>query len=434
MNPKDIKIGDYLLVNSEPNSWSSYFNSNNIKDIKVFPYLAKIIDKSVHSNHALIKVNNIKDTYFGADLEALCYVSEKFNPIGYYVHILRDSYDLTVGHNYKVCDLSTIGEDSYIQIENDRGYYVTFACEKEGKYFIYSLNGYNKEEEIIEEKKEIVTTKNVPIYDDRVPLPKRKHIPKPLTPLQQQIVNILLYHPEQYRSFLGKVDNPGYVVHFVKKLLPSRVGYEFDTTDFNRIPEELDGIIAKTVKDKKVKKSKNTIMEYNRDAVCSKDSNTEIRFSFNHITGFKRLKLLLHQMGKHGIKPASNGGLHIHINTLPVMDTTWGYVASPNRKELLKRLKVIRSYRPYIYNVFGITKQTERYRDITIAHKFISIGDRAKIAVLKQKDTLEWRLANTTFDYTQIMKWTIFCHLMTQLVKYPNNKFNMDLFENIRYS
>jgi hypothetical protein len=431
MNISDIKIGDYIIVESKPCDWSSYLCSNNIKEINTYPYLAKIIDIKNCGDYNAVLVE-VDGQNYGASLSSLVEVSVMFEPTEHCLEVisLNTGYILSIGTMLKISRIDIDGDFWFTCSEySSEKCLLKTRLNVDVKYAIKA--GYTSSSQIKEKEESIIVfiPKEIPLYkDNSITLPVRKKINKPLTQIQQQLINILLYTPEKYREYISKMDNPSYGVTFINKLLPSRVGYEFDTVGYKEFPKDLINIFDNTCLQKKRGKN-NSIFITNWDKhYDSRTDNREIRISFNNITGFKKLKFLLHKMVEYGVKPAENGGLHIHINTAPILIYSEHIGDIPYLKKVTKPLH---RYRKYIYNVFDIPKDDSHIRS---NESFIKFHDRGRISVLKQHDTLEWRLSNTTFDYTQIMKWTIFSHLMTELVKYPSKEFNMDLFENIRYS
>ena len=434
MLTSEINIGDHLILNSKPPFWSSQLCAYSTNYIPAYPCVVKILEMRRQDNHVAGRIR-IDGREYGADLDSLCEVATKLDtPVGFYLRVLESRVAperLTVGKTYKVLEIT----DDCHRIKDDRNHDIYLSISRLENFeieYVISDDFKVPEPSPIREKVPVQLYKN----HEEIKLPIRKKIGKPLTHIQEQLVKILLYQPEDLRSFVSHTTNPAYCVNFINKLIPSRVGYEFDTCGYPTIPTSFIDVLNETQRSKKHLKnrlsSSNSIFMHHIDNMnghLALSENREIRFSFNNITGFKKLKLLLHEMVQNGIKPAENGGLHIHINLAPVITTSW--VSYDKIDELRQRTKILYKYRGYIYNVFGIDKSESHIRDKS---KFLKHGgDRGRISVLKGHDTIEWRLSNTTFDYTQIMKWTIFCHLMTELVKYPNKKFNMDLYENIRY-
>lgn len=268
---------------------------------------------------------------------------------------------------------------------------------------------------------------------------KPKNKDQKLTYIQEQLVRCMLYEPESLRKYIGNSTNPGYAASFIKSLWPTRVGYEFDIKGTDQ--KVVDFIYQKCeVSDKFVKRTSED-KQYlwgNMDFVNPNHSNgaNELRFSFSSVFQLKTLKQLTEKLNRSEvITPLKNGGLHIHVD---LVKHSVGLKFNDGRAEVRasilsnKRGRELTRYRNYIYQVFDIpNKDTEEGRVIRASSKFLRYGDRAKIAILRDHNTIEWRLSDTTFNYEKIVRWTIFCHLMTETVKKPNKQFNKALFEKI---
>lgn len=268
--------------------------------------------------------------------------------------------------------------------------------------------------------------------------PKNKD--QKFTYIQEQLVKCMLYKPEHLRKYIAKSNNPGYAARFVKSLFPDRVGIEFDTAGRDdNILNWLRQEMAKSVKfavGKHSKGNKEYLWVDNSGNISNnKTYNNELRFSTTSIFQLKTLKELCTRLNNSSVvDPCKDGGLHIHIDLQGVVGISKKQKRTSNEGGIIKkRASEFRNYRNYMYAVFDIpsknTIEGTNIRSTTKKKRNNMEVIFKRVCIHRNHPTAEYRLANTTFSYDKLIRYIIFCHLMTETLKKPGKKFDKALFE-----
>ena len=242
----------------------------------------------------------------------------------------------------------------------------------------------------------------------------------PVTELQQQLIKLVLFNPNEIRKYLKTVENPQYCVNFINSLLPTRVGLEFDVVyNKSNIQDHIYSLEPKGIR----------VSQYS----SSLNINNELRISFK-----RKFKFLIHFQNflNTCIKdelmfPATDGGLHIHIDCSGHFQVTKSKIIRNRSREdivsscnIHRRFNQVKKYKNYLYKVFDV-KSDEKRGDSWLGN------GRTHISKFRSYPTVEYRMANMTLNYSQIMKYIIICKLITDTVRIKNHKFNKKLADNI---
>lgn len=235
---------------------------------------------------------------------------------------------------------------------------------------------------------------------------------KKLTHLQQQLVNVILYKPEDLRRVISEVSNKPYALAYLRYLLPYRIGIEIDLAG---LPIELELLLKSRFLSrfsKNLRKCPLIDLEVQGNSVRrNMETSVEIKFSFRHITQLKYVKELLSILNDHALKTnpdvgfPTNGGLHIHINA--------GKETSKKKADLEGQQKLHNYFRQ---NVFGLKPSTGEIE--------------YDIVAFRHHKTFEYRLGKSTLDYTKIMRWVLSCSNLNRAVRL-NSPFNKELTDAI---
>jgi hypothetical protein len=135
---------------------------------------------------------------------------------------------------------------------------------------------------------------------------------------------------------------------------------------------------------------------------------------------------------KYNFNPAENGGLHIHVDISELIKE-YRHQSLARHEFFMPKTKEIYKYKNYIFKAFHIDKDTYDYNNITRKGKFLSVQqERHRISIFRRHESVEWRLANSTLDYVQIVKWIMLCTLFTATIRNQNKRFKVDLYENVK--
>lgn len=236
---------------------------------------------------------------------------------------------------------------------------------------------------------------------------------KKLTHLQQQLVNLVLYKPQDLRKVLGQVTNPIYALRFLDYLLPYRVGIEIDIAglprDFEELLKKRFLTPLKTIKKKgdwfttdRVKYPLVALAVEQQSQTRDMNTTVEIKISFKKITQLKYFQEILSNLESHALKTnpdvglAKNGGLHIHIGAGKELKNIKRERLTACRKEL---------YPYFRTKVFGLPASG-------------MYGD--EIQAYRHHNTLEYRLGLPTFNYTKIMRWVLCCEVLNRSIRMGN--------------
>lgn len=239
------------------------------------------------------------------------------------------------------------------------------------------------------------------------------------TYLQQQIVNLILYNPEGLRKFLATVEDARtikYVMGYISYLLPYRVGIEIDCAGI--IKNDLRKKLRLDESGKLFAVELDTFgssLEISGDGIPPLSVCNEVRASFKGFRQTRYFKTFLKILSStpETLLPASNGGLHIHIDI--------GLSASNAH------------LRDYHIEGVKLLRQWYKYLRHTVFKRSVYTGDRDSragwggshtINMIRNHRTIEYRLGVPTFDYVKIMKWVMCCSAMTKAIriKKPFNK------------
>lgn len=238
---------------------------------------------------------------------------------------------------------------------------------------------------------------------------------KKLTHLQQQLVNLILYKPQDLRKVLAQVANPTYALRFLDYLLPYRVGVEIDIAglpmEFQNLLESKFTCALRLKKGDRTYKYPLTALDVDGGDTRDMSSTSEIKISFSRVTQLKYFQEILSNLESHTLKTnpdvglAKDGGLHIHIDA-----------GKPINKAIRKERLTVCSEKlvPYFRTkVFGLPAKS-----LSLAYL---VGD---IVAYRHHHTLEYRLGTPTFDYTKIMRWVLCCQVLNRSIRMgvPFNK------------
>lgn len=213
---------------------------------------------------------------------------------------------------------------------------------------------------------------------------------KTVTHLQQQLINTLLYKPEYIRTIISQFGNPMYAYHFMRNLLPHRVGLEIDIQGFS--PE-----LYQKLKDMTLLFE----LEGPRDMPLTRSA--EVKFSFKSLNQLKNFKEALVLMDKfpESVLPMrrKQGGIHIHVDIGP--EDSDHLTRGRALMELVKLDKVITK------SIFRVQRP----------------GNDPYLA-RRNHNTIEYRLGIPTFNYSTIIRWMIGVSLVTNAIRLqkPLNK------------
>lgn len=400
----DLKVGKIVKIISRPSKWNSTLVWENPLDL-IYPLIGKI--EKFDSTALSISVNGIS---YGFSIEYTLDLMQETDLVGEYIYVKNNiKSELTVDKFYEITD-GMANDDCIVcksnsgntAIDVDKRVYkdqsITLVCKE-----LLVSNGLVK---LKEKKKPIINYVNKYTF------------------VQEQLIKLVLYKPTDYRIYLGSLNNSGYGANFISSLFPFRIGLEFDIAGAGSrdsdLPNELQELLSK------YKRQKNFWFD---PTYSGFEGNSEIRISFIGFQGIIKLKKILDIMNKpeYGIRPSEDGGLHIHI------DLSTAGIQSCHNKGLQKRsYLLLTKYRNYIYKVFDIPSYSTAEGKSIRERTFFTLGSKSKIAICARYPTIEWRLLNTTFDYTHLVKLIIFCSMMTAAIRNPKSIFDIGRYESIR--
>lgn len=186
----------------------------------------------------------------------------------------------------------------------------------------------------------------------------------------------------------------------LRRAVPHRIGIEF----------ELEGHLGSYLKSDPSIESYYGVLSYEEDSDTyvidqpryvldnREISLNEIRISIKDFTQLKGLYLLLDEMKLHCKLPAG-GGIHIHVDLSR-------YITVGNRS-------LIKDY--LTKNLHKLKNIFPKYEGTYNKYK---VGSRNKGTYINisRLDTLEFRIAPLTFDYSTLIKWIIGCQKITSEV------------------
>lgn len=236
---------------------------------------------------------------------------------------------------------------------------------------------------------------------------------KKLTHLQQQLVNVILYKPEDLRRVISEVSNKPYALTYLRYLLPYRIGVEIDLVG---LPEELETLLKSRFLTQFTPKSRKCpliALEVQTGFLTNRrmTHSIELKFSFRHITQLKYVKELLSILEDHTLKTnpdvgfPTNGGLHIHVDA--------GKETSKKRAGLDNQQKFLNYFRQKVFDLKSSKDEIE-----------------CDIPAFRHHKTFEYRLGKSTLDYTKIMRWVLCCSNLNRAVRL-NSSFNKELTDAI---
>lgn len=212
----------------------------------------------------------------------------------------------------------------------------------------------------------------------------------------------IFHNPEMIRTLMKDTSiKKGMIYHELNKVLPCRVGIEFELSgNFNKgffgdRPEVV-------IEDKSTIRDENNVIrdyydlkDFSSDLVSSDtfitDNLYEIRVSIDKYKQLSSLYKILNDISKY-CNYHQNGGIHIHIDMTQYLTT--------NRNSELEGLmsRYISRRLDEIIKIFP--KYTGKYNK-----KEVGIMRKKTYVNISRLGTLEFRIAPLTFDYTTLMTW-----------------------------
>lgn len=238
-------------------------------------------------------------------------------------------------------------------------------------------------------------------------------------PVLIQVLKVLVYQPEKFRKLIAVSENPGYIYRLAKYLMPYRAGIEIDCTGgtsswYRYITDKFDD-------------TKFTIGRSGGSLDMGLTQGIEIKLSphgFNQLSSMK--KVLDSMIKDKTIALDNSGGIHVHID-LDIEIGTREYLQNINFEQpLRKQFNYIRN------KVFHKKDSKIEYTSgrSYVNTKGIIYGERGDISILREYQTIEYRLGYPTLDYSTITKWILCCQHMNMVLR-TNCEFNKELTDRI---
>jgi len=223
------------------------------------------------------------------------------------------------------------------------------------------------------------------------------------TYLQEQLIKTLLYKPENLRLIFSQTTNPAYCSNYFFKLIPVRTGIELDITN---ITESIRGYLLKGIS------LPCFVLNVSNS---TKDTNSELRISPFTYRTFSLLKRVLDKLIYNDVRPSCNGGFHCHIDIKQ-------YLSPGRTNNSIIRNRVFK----YLNYILCVTKQSTR--GITKTNRTEKLLDN--IIVDRNHPTIEYRVFDSTLNYTDIVKRVILLQQITRSVVL-NKPLDKQLCDNI---
>jgi len=242
---------------------------------------------------------------------------------------------------------------------------------------------------------------------------------RPNHPILKNLLEAYLYDPRKVNKIINTNPDRVYMYRLSKFIFPYRVGIEIDATGISSslrtgihdyCMQKNHGLDNRDFREAEIIKLKNFILFSDDRHIDSKDCN-EMRFSFRNDKGLVSFYELLKLLRKNKIPVAAEGGLHVHVdlgmNLQRAMQNKVG--------------ERVQKYFRYLRNNVAKNKAEDKAGNESVVYEA-----RGKISICKNKNTIEYRMSDPTFNYTEIMKQVLcFQHI--------NRAIRCDTEANINY-
>lgn len=219
---------------------------------------------------------------------------------------------------------------------------------------------------------------------------------------KKNLLKLFLDHPFDYNLYLDGYKNKDYAFRVIKSFIPTDTGIEWE------IGECMVGKLL----------ANHRSYWWNR---LNRESSFEVTYRVNskhlnvHLLQLQRMYKFMSKPYYANIRQAESG-IHIHTNLIHGMDKSI-------------QLKLIRD-----------PSRTTKKAVTMIAEEFFMYGgtynelkfDWSKgnaIIYRREYETIEYRCINMTWDFRELLKYIIMCHLMTNIfLQYGSNKLTSEEF------
>lgn len=213
---------------------------------------------------------------------------------------------------------------------------------------------------------------------------------------KKNLLKLFLDHPFDYNLYLDGYKNKDYAFRIIKSFIPTDTGIEWEVGD-DMVSKLLDNRRAPW---------------WNR---LNRESSFEVTYRIN--SRHLNLHLLkLQRMYKFMSKPyfanirQEKSGIHIHTNLIHGLRDSARFKLVRDQSITSKKAVVM------------IAKNFFRYGGTYNELKFDWSKGNA-IIYRREYGTIEYRCINMTWDFRELLKYIIMCHLMTNLfLQYGNDK------------
>lgn len=213
---------------------------------------------------------------------------------------------------------------------------------------------------------------------------------------KKNLLKLFLDHPFDYNVYLDGYKNKDYAFRVIKSFIPTDTGIEWEIGD----------------------EMVNRLFRNNRSpwyVRLNRDSSFEVTYRLN-VDDLNRQLNQLFRMYNFMSKPCyadirqEKSGIHIHTNMFKVMD---GHVQNKlirDPSNVMKRAVTMIAKNFFGYNGTYNALRFDWSKGNAIIHR-------------REYRTIEYRCINMTWNFRELLKYIIMCHLMTNLfLQYGNDK------------
>lgn len=236
-------------------------------------------------------------------------------------------------------------------------------------------------------------------------------------PILIKLIEAYLYEPIKVRHIIKASPNPDYIYRLAKSLMPYRVGIEIDSVGYPLTIDKRINELSILYKHDKKKGRLDSIpvLEFKRDGNIISSACEETRFSFSTYPGLLRFKTAVDYFVEKKIAVSEQGGMHIHIDLNMNIEEA-------RKKEVAERIQ------PY-YRFLRNRVCKNKKEDIAKTERIV-YGERAKISVSRSFKTIEYRMSDPTYNYTEIMR-QVLCFQQVNKVARNYGELNIELLNTI---